>query len=504
MPANSFFNKISDITSLWLNANIGKTTSGGLVSQWNDQSGNSNNAVQATDINKPTDGTTYLIFDGNDNMSCGSGNTLNITDKITLYTKFVTSAATNFMGFIDKYIGSTSGYLLYLNASKKPVIAAKCSKFEPTLVGNTVCNDGILKTVTGTIECTRKFFNKQWTGIYGELPCIIKSGSEYWLYYDWFDGVNYNIYKRVGTSPNPSTFGSATLVLANHIYARVTKVGSTYRMYVSAQADLTQLKLYTSSDGNTWGFQAVVLTTGIVGSDDATYCDNAGELIIGGIYYIFYEGWKTTTNARVLYATSTDGINFTKQGRAIDNGASDTFESDGCVDPAPYQYDINKYILYYTGFNNSRSKQMQAFATSTDGITWTKYSGNPIHYFTGESFESGTFGPNEFTVLVENGIHHVFYRSKNDNPPEQNKISYLNFTQDSTTLLPISGNEKVELKTYVNNTLETIQTNTGLDSIDYIINSTQDVIIGGDNVSTLYFTGHIHEAKVYNKIKTSI
>jgi hypothetical protein len=47
---------------LWLKGDTGKTITSGRVTQWNDQSGNSNHAVQATVANAPTDGGDYLNF----------------------------------------------------------------------------------------------------------------------------------------------------------------------------------------------------------------------------------------------------------------------------------------------------------------------------------------------------------------------------------------------------------------------------------------------------------
>lgn len=65
----------------WYNGNLGVTLTGGVVSQWSDQSGNNLNATQATATSRPTQNTsgfnynTMLTFDGQDNF-------LNVTDLI--------------------------------------------------------------------------------------------------------------------------------------------------------------------------------------------------------------------------------------------------------------------------------------------------------------------------------------------------------------------------------------------------------------------------------------
>jgi len=77
--------------TLWLDANVGITKDGGdLVSLWEDQSGNSNDAAQATGTNKPLwvnsvlNSKPILRFDGVDNF-------LRIANSVTVGTVFIVS-----------------------------------------------------------------------------------------------------------------------------------------------------------------------------------------------------------------------------------------------------------------------------------------------------------------------------------------------------------------------------------------------------------------------------
>lgn len=54
---------ISDL-AVWLIGDTGKTVSGGLVTNWADQSGNGNDFEQPTVADQPTDASDHLIFDG--------------------------------------------------------------------------------------------------------------------------------------------------------------------------------------------------------------------------------------------------------------------------------------------------------------------------------------------------------------------------------------------------------------------------------------------------------
>ena len=63
---------------LWLRADTGVETSGGKVTTWKDQSGNSRNATQATGADSPTqvtsalNGQSVIRFDGNDGLTLGN------------------------------------------------------------------------------------------------------------------------------------------------------------------------------------------------------------------------------------------------------------------------------------------------------------------------------------------------------------------------------------------------------------------------------------------------
>jgi hypothetical protein len=99
--------------------------------------------------------------------------------------------------------------------------------------------------------------------------------------------------------------------------------------------------------------------------------------VAGGLPYI---------TTRLLYATSTDGINWTKYGAGaslMEGGGPGSW--DVCIDTPEIVRDSSGYKLYYLGDTlPGGSNQLPSgrasigVATSPDGINWTKYSGNPI------------------------------------------------------------------------------------------------------------------------------
>lgn len=482
---------------LWLNAEEGKTLVGSKVSQWNDQTSNNNDAVQGTDANRPTDNTTYLTFDGDDNMSIPDNASLDIKSKLSLYSKFLTSSVTAFMGLLDKYLGAGSGYMLYLNASVIPVISAYFSKTNVDVAALSSVSDGLQHEVLATIDCSRKFTNKQFL-FDGEEPEVIKDGSTYYCFYDRWDGSQYNIYRRSSTSPYFED-SVETLVLSNLHYPSIYFDGTEYRLVVTDNANQNFL-LYTSAtiDG-TYTLDGTIITYGDV--YDSDHIADPHEIKIGSTYYIYWTAFIGSSTGTIAYATSATGApgSYTKVGTCVSNGVGQ-FDATLCADPNVHVLPNGNYVMFYTGYNSAISKQQQGFATSPDGVTWTKFANNPVHYFTGESFDVGTLGPNEPSIIIEDGIVRMYYRTGGGLAATEYKICYTEFAISGSTI--DAGSETVTIKVYLDGVLDTTQQLTGQLGIDYIVPNSQDLFVGGDNASTLRFDGRIYEAKIWNSIQT--
>lgn len=485
---------------LWLNAEEGKTLVGSKVSQWDDQTSNANNAVQGTDANRPTDNTTYLTFDGGDFMTIADNSGLDFLQRLSLYSKFSTVSAVNFMGLIDKYDGGDgSGYALFLNASKIPSVTAGFTKTSVTLAADTVVNDGITHEVFGSIECSRKFTNKQFI-CNGEEPSILKEGGVYYMFYDRYDAGTPNIYVRSSTSPTLED-STETLLISNRRYCTILKDGSTYRLTV-CDANAENIILYTSSTVDSgYSSQGILLTFG--GVVDSQAVADPCEIKIGSTYYLYYSAFTAPSVATIAYATSATGAagSYTKQGTCLSVGADGEFDDTLTADPeVMLMPDGVTYIMFYTGYKASITKQQQGYATSSDGITWTKFANNPIHYFTDPSFEAGLYGPNEPAIYMEDGICRMWYRA--DNTSDVNfKIGYAQFSMPTTSTIN-AGSETIVSKIYVDGVLEETDTQIGPLGIDYIKTNNNVVSIGGDGASTLYFVGDIYESKIWNTAQT--
>jgi predicted GH43/DUF377 family glycosyl hydrolase len=93
---------------------------------------------------------------------------------------------------------------------------------------------------------------------------------------------------------------------------------------------------------------------------------------IGKASVIYDEGkfkmWYTAGNVAIGYATSNDGMNWTKYDG---NPILQDFSSPTVVKVQ------GTYYMYY-GYDDQNSVPRIGLSTSTDGILWTSYSGNPL------------------------------------------------------------------------------------------------------------------------------
>jgi len=139
----------------------------------------------------------------------------------------------------------------------------------------------------------------------------------------------------------------------------------------------------TSPDGINWNKQIgtaganSVLGLGTTGEPDAKGAAHPHVLKEGGTYRMWYEGFDGSL-WRICYATSSDGINWNKQGIALAPGNSGSLDDSGLRNPVVITRN-NKYELWYEGKSGSSPNYHVMRALSPDGNTWTKTGEITLH-----------------------------------------------------------------------------------------------------------------------------
>jgi predicted GH43/DUF377 family glycosyl hydrolase len=158
-------------------------------------------------------------------------------------------------------------------------------------------------------------------------------------------------------------------------------VSGTYHIFSEEFSTVWYILKNTSTTGTSWGTSSsALLAAGSAGqfdqggqADPTVIYDGAGD------WKMWYDATKGADTAWTLgYATSTDGTTWTKYGQILTRGTTATGDKSGLHHPACIKYDGTYYLFYSASNTDALGRGNIHLATSTDGINWTKYSGNPI------------------------------------------------------------------------------------------------------------------------------
>jgi len=142
--------------------------------------------------------------------------------------------------------------------------------------------------------------------------------------------------------------------------------------------DTGRIGYATSTDGIEWTKYEnnPVLVLGNEGEWDEANADHACVLFIDSIYKMWYMG-EDGQSARIGYATSSDGINWDKYigNPVLGLGSLGSWDENEVMHPCVV-FDGNIYHMWYNGYG--QDVQRTGYATSEDGINWNKHAGNPV------------------------------------------------------------------------------------------------------------------------------
>jgi predicted GH43/DUF377 family glycosyl hydrolase len=214
----------------------------------------------------------------------------------------------------------------------------------------------------------------------------------------WYEGINSNGQKRdrigralssdaVAWTKTPST----AILSPSGVNGTFDKTGvqqpsvhfdgATYRLWFGGRnANKNKIGLATSTDGITWvkSPSNPVLTIS-VGQWDSLNVFSPHVIFDGAQYVMWYSGTNASGLTRIGRATSPDGVVWTKTvGNPVLDVTAATFDAAGVRTPCVIK-DGTTYRMWYAGLDLALGgKYRIGYADSADGITWTKFSGNPV------------------------------------------------------------------------------------------------------------------------------
>lgn len=222
-------------------------------------------------------------------------------------------------------------------------------------------------------------------------PSVVNHNGTVYLFYSGFDGTAYQI-------------GVATADAIGFTGSGFTKSGTN--------------PILTDGAGGTWNSLGVLDPYVIYDSD-------------ANLWKMWYRGIADDNSSAIGYATSSNPTSgWTQHGSNPVLTTSAAWESTQLLVPSVIKRGANDYLMLYTGNEPASNNGAIGYATSTDGISWTKYAGNPIIAgWNGSAWmQASTFSAR--SLRYANGVYHILFAAKN--APGGN--SYIGYAR-STTLL---------------------------------------------------------------------
>lgn len=259
-------------------------------------------------------------------------------------------------------------------------------------------------------------------------PTVIKDGPTYKMWYTGSNGSGYQIGYATSTDGINWTKHAGNPVLTNgtsgswdygHVYEPVViKDNSTYKMwYTGFNGSNERIGYAESTDGINWTkYAGNPVLSPTPGHFDGIHALFPSVIKDGSTYNMWYTGYDGSF--QIGYATSANGINWSKYAGnpVLEQGSSGSWDGHYVLSPSVVKND-STYIIFYTGENGSNYQI--GYATSADGINWTKSSDNPI-LTPGPDDAWDNMSIEKPSVLIDNTVLKMWYSGQEGNE----KIGY--------------------------------------------------------------------------------
>ena len=271
------------------------------------------------------------------------------------------------------------------------------------------------------------------SGVYA--PSVVFVNTVYKMFYAGYNGFNYQVGLATSTDKLNWTrhfslpvleYGSPGSWDARYVtQPSVLFINGIYKMwYTGSAADLLpffKIGYAISSNGTNWDKYDFnpVLSASTIGNWDPEGISSPSVIYKDGIYYMWFTGHKNISSAIGL-ATSSNGINWDwYQGNPVLEGDINSWDKN--VANCEVLEIGGNFLMWFSGKDGSTSRI--GFANSEDGVNWEKYQGNPV-------LENGPgfweqFSVDEPDILYIEGEYLYMWYSGFDNP-NHSQIGFAN------------------------------------------------------------------------------
>lgn len=274
------------------------------------------------------------------------------------------------------------------------------------------------------------------------MPSVIFDGGVYHMWYTGLtgsrglDGGNIG-YATSSDGKNWTKYADAPVMEAGPFQSwedsgvmspTVIKTDTGYKMwYCGNDGLISKIGYATSPDGVQWTKHPgnpVVLSTSESSSSKVAVGStpiHPNVLYVGNTYKM----WYSSANS-IQYATSTDGINWTihPESPALTRGDDGSWESISVLDPS-VSFDGTTYHMWYTGNSNALTTGLSiGYASSTDGINWTKYENNPVLGSTQATGWDQGYNGYATVIALPDGYQMWYSGSRNDQARTKFEIGF--------------------------------------------------------------------------------
>lgn len=173
---------------------------------------------------------------------------------------------------------------------------------------------------------------------------------------------------------------------------------------------------------------------GGVGKPDAVTLGKSSIIFDEGLYKMWYSGADGAIVFSICYATSPDGITWTKHGTAVLEKTGAGWESVFVYYPSVIKVG-STYHMWYSGWDGTNIRI--GYASSSDGITWVRGSNNPVIDLGSDPSWDDTYVYSP-SVILDGSTYKMWYTGSSDGSDA--KIGYTTSTDPDDNWSKDGGN----------------------------------------------------------------